>query len=70
MSDLKGTGGELRMTIDITRKATGKTETVELVGQTTPEQHAQITGQARRNRVHGASGALVGPGSSLTDRKD
>jgi hypothetical protein len=42
MNDLKGPGGELRMTISITRKATGKTETVELVGKTTPEQHQQI----------------------------
>lgn len=30
------------MTLQITRKATGKTETVELVSHTTPEQHAQI----------------------------
>lgn len=32
MSDLNGQAGELRFTIEITRKETGKTETVELVG--------------------------------------
>ena len=42
MSALKGQGGELRATVQITRKATGKVETVELVSRTTPEQHAQI----------------------------
>lgn len=39
MSELKGSGGELRAVVQITRKATGKTETVELVARTTPEQH-------------------------------
>lgn len=33
MSDLNGTPGELRMTLMITRAATGETETVELVGK-------------------------------------
>ena len=42
MSEIKGTGGELRGTLHIKRKATGKVETVELVGQTTPEEHEQI----------------------------
>ena len=42
MNALVGQGGELKMTLQITRKATGKTETVELVGRTTPEQHEQI----------------------------
>lgn len=32
MSELQGQVGELRMTVEITRKETGKTETVELVG--------------------------------------
>lgn len=40
--NLTGQTGELRMTLQITRKATGKTETVELVSHTTPEQHEQI----------------------------
>jgi hypothetical protein len=37
MSDLNGQPGELRMTIEIVRAATGKTETVEMVGKITPE---------------------------------
>lgn len=32
MADLCGAVGELRMTLQITRKETGKVETVELVG--------------------------------------
>ena len=61
MSELSGTGGELRATVHITRAETGKVETYEVVGRTTPEQHAQITGTH-----HGASGAMVGPGSTCT----
>ena len=37
MSELKGPPGELRMTVTITRKDTGKVETVELVGHAVPE---------------------------------
>jgi hypothetical protein len=52
MSDLKGQPGELRMTIGIKRKETGKTETYELVGKVIPEEtkeqddgsHAQHSG--------------------------
>ena len=32
MSDLKGQGGELRATIQVTRAATGMVETYELIG--------------------------------------
>lgn len=32
MSDLSGQVGELRMTLEIKRKETGKVETVELIG--------------------------------------
>lgn len=32
MSDLSGQVGELRFTLEITRKETGKVETVEMVG--------------------------------------
>lgn len=32
MPELQGQIGEVRMTVQITRKETGKTETVELVG--------------------------------------
>ena len=38
MSDLKGQIGELRATITIKRKATGKVDTYELVGRTVSEQ--------------------------------
>ena len=59
MSEIKGNGGELRGTLHIKRKATGKVDTVEFVARTTPEQHAQI--------VHGTSGGLVGPGASVSN---
>jgi hypothetical protein len=60
MSDLNGKGGELRATIHVKRAATGLVETFELVARTTPEQHARI--------VHGASGAMVGPGSAVNNQ--
>jgi hypothetical protein len=44
MTDIKAGSGELRATIQITRKATGKVETFELVGTATPEQFAEIAG--------------------------
>lgn len=37
MADLKGQVGELRMTLHITRKETGVTETVELIGKVMDE---------------------------------
>lgn len=39
---LQGQPGELRMTIEIKRKETGKIETVELVGHADPEKLKQI----------------------------
>ena len=49
MSELKGQEGELRMTLTITRKDTGKVETVEFVGTVTEKEqddgsHAQHSG--------------------------
>lgn len=41
-SNLQGEPGELRMTIEIKRAATGKTETVELIGHADPEKLKQI----------------------------
>jgi|DEB3_MinimDraft_2_1074329.scaffolds.fasta_scaffold00040_23 hypothetical protein len=38
MADLEGQLGELRMTIEIVRKETGKTETVELIGTPVAEE--------------------------------
>lgn len=60
MINIKVQSGELRATIHVTRKATGKVETYELTARTTPEQHARI--------MHGASGALVGPGSEMNNQ--
>ena len=39
---LQGQPGELRMTIEIKRAATGKVETVELVGHADPEKLKEI----------------------------
>ena len=55
MSDLKGQPGELRMTIQITRKATGKTETVELVGKVTPEEKKEQTDGGDHMLIQGGS---------------
>ena len=38
MADISGQPGELQMTIQITRKDTGKVEEVDLVGYLNPEQ--------------------------------
>jgi hypothetical protein len=38
MPDLQGQLGELRMTVEVKRAATGETETYELVGYATKEQ--------------------------------
>ena len=43
MADLAGQPAELHMTLQITRAATGITETVQIVGRTTVEQ-AQAAG--------------------------
>lgn len=42
MSNLTGQAGELRMSIEITRKETGKVETYELVGTATKEQAEEL----------------------------
>jgi len=42
MADLQGALGELRMTLEITRKETGKVETVELVGFLDEEKLKQL----------------------------
>lgn len=38
MPDLQGQIGELRMTVEITRKETGKVEIFELIGHVMPEE--------------------------------
>jgi hypothetical protein len=59
MSDLKGQSGEMRATIQITRAATGKVETYELVGGLSAEQlaHLRATRPDAERKVHGCSGA-------------
>lgn len=64
MSDLKPIPGELRATIHITRKATGKTETFELVGHSDPEKLAAIM-KARKALNQGE---MQNVGDPLDDR--
>lgn len=42
MAELQGAAGELHMTLQITRKETGKVEEVELVGHLEPDQLKQL----------------------------
>lgn len=71
MSEIKGPGGELRATVHVQRKATGKVETYYLLGHTTPEEHARILEEIRAGRLrlgpveHGASGSLSGAGAEM-----
>lgn len=69
MSDIKGPRGELRATLHITRKATGKTETVEIVGHTDPEQHAAFVAAMKKNRTHDAAGSMTGPGAGVSNQE-
>lgn len=50
MPDITGQPAEIRMTLQITRAATGKTETVELVGHVVPQ---QSTEQPTQEPEHG-----------------
>lgn len=43
MPELQGQSGEMRITLQITRKETGKTETVELVGFLTDDKLNELT---------------------------
>jgi hypothetical protein len=49
--------GELRATIHVTRAATGKVETFQLIGHSDPEKLKEIM---RNHRHHGTAGGLVG----------
>ena len=42
MADLQGNVGELKLTVQVTRKETGKVEEIELVGFVNPEQLKQL----------------------------
>jgi hypothetical protein len=62
VSDLKPVaGGELSATIHIKRAATGKTETYELVGRTTPEEHEKLMNDIQERGVE----AVLGSGAKL-----
>jgi hypothetical protein len=50
MAELNGQGGELRFSIEIKRKATGKTEKYELIGKVNGDGcHTQHSGPERRD---------------------
>ena len=42
MADLQGNVGEVTLTLQVTRKETGKVETIEMVGFVNPEQLKQL----------------------------
>lgn len=50
MSELKGQVGEVRMTINIVRKETGKTETYELIGKVGDVEKDKENGSNTLNR--------------------
>jgi hypothetical protein len=51
MSELKGPPSELRFTVTVTRKATGKVETFEMIG--TPVEQPEEKEDDERNPQHG-----------------
>jgi hypothetical protein len=53
-SNLQGQPGELRMTIEIKRAATGKVETFEVVGHADPEKLAAIIEAEKQKEDHGS----------------
>jgi hypothetical protein len=53
MSNLSGQAGELRFTVQITRKATGKVEEVELVGYLDEEKLKEL--QDGRHTQHSST---------------
>lgn len=48
MPELEGQPGELRIVLEITRAATGETETVELIGKITEEEAAGLSESTER----------------------
>lgn len=50
MADLNGPEGELRMVVEIKRAATGKTDTIEIIGKVTDDGgDALDSGEERRD---------------------
>lgn len=66
--ELKGSLGELRATITVKRAATGKEEIYELTGGCTQEEAEALGAKVISPRVHGASGAMVGQGSEMSNQ--
>lgn len=55
MNEIKGQGGELRATVTIKRKATGKEETYTLTSKNvTPEQAAALIGNEQKEKENGS----------------
>jgi hypothetical protein len=55
MSDLQGPPAELRFTVTVTRAATGKTETFEMVGRSLPAEPEQPESQHGGDSQHGST---------------
>lgn len=47
--------GEVRMTVQIKRKDTGKVETFDVVGRCTPKEFEQLKAENERNAQHSDS---------------
>lgn len=57
MADLSGQIGELRMVVEIKRKETGETETVELIGKVTDDGGDALDGSTNAAlEAHGNAG--------------
>ena len=55
MTDLVGQEGELVMTIQVTRKDTGKVEEYQLVGRATAEQAAELGLTTSQEQTNGSN---------------
>ena len=55
MNEMVGQAGELRATVQVTRKATGKVEEYELVGRLSAEQHEQLMSELNKEQQNGTN---------------
>lgn len=55
MIEAKGSGGEIRAVVTITRSETGMVEQYEIVGHATDEQIQQLKDQHHGNPQHGST---------------
>ncbi len=69
--ELKAQKGEMRATIHVKRKATGKTETYQVVGHQDPEKLKEIVASHNEHNksktIHGSAGGIVGEGSKMNN---